>query len=934
MIQQFSTQLINIINKKNIITDELLCYAYGTDASLYRMTPKLVLIVDHPSQVQKIIQLAAQYNIKLTFRAAGTSLSGQAVTDQVLVVLSHTSWQNYTIHNNGKQITVEPGIIGAHANSLLKAYGYKLGPDPASINTCKIGGIVANNSSGMCCGVKHNTYHTITSLKLILANGYNLDTGSYQSRQDFATLYPHIIAGINAIHEQIIKDSELVNLIAHRYRLKNTMGYSLNAFIDYTDPIDILEHLIVGSEGTLAFISEVSYETILDNTYKAVSLIYCSNLQDLVDLTLDLPTHEVAALELLDITALNSIKELKIAKAYLPNLTSDCAALLIEVSSNSELNLIAKIKLIQDIIVKRPIYHQIHFTTDLITYQEVWDIRKGIFPAIGAKRQEHTSTVIEDIAVDIIKLPELIYELRDLFVKYDYTDSAIFGHVLAGNIHFVFTPQFNTELEILRYKQFMAEMTKLVTRKFDGSLKAEHGTGRNMAPFVELEWGEKAYALMWQIKELLDPQNIFNPDVILSRNANIHAQNLKQFPVTSSAIIDKCIECGFCEPACPSKTVTLSPRGRIATYRYLHGLAPTSKHKHAKLTKAYAYYAIDTCATTGLCALSCPVGINTGEFILQLRNIKQTSSTWATRINKFWSKHTTWLIRQNKFKLYAANLIAKILGKNNTYKLSKQLKQFIPILPSYLPSLPNIQKAKFVNQTSKPNIADLNDNIPKKIIYVPSCSNRIFADSQVNFNPETALQQILLYLGYEIIYPENVTNLCCGLVFASKGASTLAQTKRTELINTLTSYNLPIMIDNSSCHWQLKHEHLAQLIDDVELIHANLNQLNLQPRYNKIALHLDCCSQKLNHKEQIMQILARCSHKVISPANISCCGFAGDLGFTHPEVNKSALHSLKNQITECDIGVTFNRNCQIGLNTYGEKPYLSLSEVVLNCLIN
>ncbi|HLX52641.1 MAG TPA: FAD-binding oxidoreductase, partial [Aquella sp.] len=373
--KKFIKQLSQFIDRSRITDDQLLCYAYGTDASMYRMTPKLVVFVENATEVQKLLALAQGNNLSLTFRAAGTSLSGQAITNSVLVVLSNNFWQNYTIHKNGQQISLEPGIIGAQANLFLKPYNTKIGPDPASINSCKIGGIVANNSSGMCCGVAQNTYKTMSSIKLILANGSTLDTANIDSKNKFTQANPQLIDGIKNIYQQIHNDAELLELITNKFKIKNTSGYSLNAFIDYHDPLDILAHLMVGSEGTLGFISEITYNCVADNQHKAVSLIYCDNLEQIIDLSLALKNIVVDAIELLDITSIIAVKSVVKNAKYLPQeLTHDTSAILIEISANSEAELNENIQQVQLIIDQHPVMHQIEFTSDNKISEELWDI--------------------------------------------------------------------------------------------------------------------------------------------------------------------------------------------------------------------------------------------------------------------------------------------------------------------------------------------------------------------------------------------------------------------------------------------------------------------------------------------------------------------------------------------------------------------------------
>ncbi len=920
-IKAYSQQVTRIMDKIRVIDNPMLCYAYGTDASLYRMVPKLVIFVNNNEEVKILITLANALDVKLTFRAAGTSLSGQAVTDEVLVVLSNTSWLNYFVLANGRQIKLEPGLIASHVNDILQPYSRKIGPDPASINSCKIGGIVANNSSGMCCGVVNNTYNTIVSMRIIFANGSVLDSGDAQSRVEFIQENPDIISGINQLKNQITQEKSLVELIQHKFRIKNTTGYSLNAFLDYSDPIDILTHLLVGSEGTLGFISEVTYNTIEDNQFKQVSLIYLNDSTDVVNLAIALSKYSIDAMELLDISSLLSLKHIKNLQTYIPILQRNTAAILIEISATTKTESIQCAQQIQAVIDVYQPYHQIQFTNNKQIMQDIWAIRKGIFPTIGANRISGSSVIIEDIAVDIELLPNIIDDLHILFKKYEYTNAAIFGHILAGNLHFVFTPNLSDTKEVVRYASFMQEMTNLVVLKYRGSLKAEHGCGRNMAPFVELEWGNVAYNLMWKIKNLLDPNNILNPNVILSKDKQLHLKNLKYMGSTDK-LIDSCMECGFCESVCPSKNLTLTPRQRITTYRYMEQLRRENNLElYNKFAKSYKYHGVDTCATTGLCANRCPVNIDTGKFILK---IKSKPSNW---LSTFFAARFSWYIRLNRVFFTLGNFGAKLLGAKNLYKITHKAHKIIPILPVYIPTTTSF------NKLLSKQAQNINSN-NKSVLYIPSCSNRIMADSE-----ETQIiENILNRLGFKVSYPNNFNNLCCGQVFTSGGYSDIAKIKSQELlaivINSQNSWYTEIILENSSCYYTLLRNNTesVKFSDIISFIYKYQDKLNLIRKYNKIAVHIDCSCKKIANETQIMSILSKCANEIVIPKNIACCGFAGVKGFTLPELNQSSLTSLEQQIADCDIGVTFNRSCQVGLSFHGGKEYISLPELIFRSL--
>lgn len=272
--QAFCQDLLQIMPAERVLQDEFHRLTYGTDASFYRLIPAVVVKVNAEDELQAVLSLAREHRVSITFRAAGTSLSGQAVTDSVLVSLEGTSWREFNILNEGRQISLQPGIIGSQANQYLLPFGRKIGPDPASINTCKIGGIAANNASGMCCGTAQNSYHTLSGMRVMLANGVVIDTRTEAGRQTALNTQKPLLNELSKLAAEVQANPELTAKIRHKYRLKNTTGYSINALVDYTDPLEILTHLMIGSEGTLGFIAAVQYHTVPDYPHKATALVF------------------------------------------------------------------------------------------------------------------------------------------------------------------------------------------------------------------------------------------------------------------------------------------------------------------------------------------------------------------------------------------------------------------------------------------------------------------------------------------------------------------------------------------------------------------------------------------------------------------------------------------------------------------------------------
>lgn len=915
MQPQFIQAVKQLIPAERYFDDPIATLAYGTDASFYRMLPKLVLRVESEAEVVALLKLANEFKVALTFRAAGTSLSGQAVTDSVLLVLGE-NWQQREVRGLGEQIRLQPGVIGAAANSVLSKFQRKIGPDPASINSCKIGGIVANNASGMCCGTAHNSFNTLAAMRLVLFDGTVLDTEDAQSVAAFRQSHAKLLAELALLGKQTQSNPELSARIRHKYRLKNTTGFSLNALTEFTDPIDILTHLMVGSEGCLGFISAVTYNTVQDYSHRASALLVFPSVESCCRAVTVLKQQPVSAVELLDRRSLRSVEHKPGMPVWVKGLSEDACALLIESSAITGTLLQQQLTQINSALDAFTLEQLVSFSTNPEIYNQLWAIRKGTFPAVGAVRKTGTTVIIEDVTFPVDQLAEGVSRLQQLFDKYYYHEAIIFGHALEGNLHFVFTQGFDDATQVARYDAFMQEVAYLVAVEFGGSLKAEHGTGRNMAPFVELEWGSEAYALMWQIKKLLDPQHVLNPDVVLSYNNQLHLQNLKPLPATNQ-LVDKCIECGFCEPVCPSRKLTLTPRQRIVTQREISRLQRNGNEpkRLAELEKAYQYAGTDTCAACGMCSTACPVGINTGDLTRQLRSER----------NRSWQGLAAFIARHFKG---ASTIVRTGLGLGNL------LAKLLPLRELWHSAMP---AANYNNVLSKEHT----DTRLKPVIYFASCSGRVMAP-QTNSKDKRSLQQVsanlLAKAGYQLLMPEGISSQCCGMPFQSKGQFAAASLKQRELeqwlLDVTHNGEIPILSDTSPCSLTLqgKLDSRLRIFDSVDFLHdLVLPKLNITPLNEPVALHVTCSASQLRQTNKLKQLVSACSNKVVIPEGISCCGYAGDKGFVLPELNASALSNLKPQVSHCSQGVSTSRTCEIGLSRHSGIEYQHLVYLLDSC---
>lgn len=921
---EFVREISRTISRDRIYTDDLRRLAWGTDAGFYRMLPQVVVRAADEAEVSYILRTASELGLPVTFRAAGTSLSGQAVSDSILLVAGKF-WEKYRIlDEHATAIALQPGIIGTRVGEILKPYGRVFSPDPASKKSAMVGGIVANNASGMKCGTHANSDRILKSIRIVLADGTVLDTADENSRASFSRTHAALLGEIELIRREILANPELHELIRHKYSIKNVTGLNLLPFITFDDPFDIIAHCMVGSEGTLAFISEVTMTTEPEKPYNASAMVYFSDLAEacraVVAMRKEAP---VEACELLDKKSLESVNDT----------TGDgLTALLLQIESNSRAELQDSIDHTLAILNRFDLFKPAHFSTDPAEVSAWWQMRSGVFPAVGGTRPLGTTALIEDVAFHIDDLPEATVALAQLIEDCGYNDACIYGHAFEGNYHFVIAQSFDTQAEIDKYRNMMNKLEELVVTRYAGSLKAEHGTGRNMAPFVVSEWGQEAWELMKRVKNAFDPRNLLNPGVIFNDDPECFIKGMKPLPLTDPHV-DRCIECGFCEVNCVSCGLTLSARQRIVTQREISRLEKTGEEPERlkRLREQFRYYGTETCAGDGLCSTSCPMGINTADLIHDIRS--RELSPRARKAGKWAAEHLAGISSGLRIMLGAAGAAHAVLGDSGVRVVGKTLHRIGA--PLWTPSLP---KPFYPKHLKTQHIA-----APRKLVYFPSCINRAMGASDEAHHKTEPLADVFVRLcqkaGYEVIFPEKMDNLCCGMIWESKGMPDIADEKTRELEAALAVASeggtIPVVCDQSPClHRMRDHIKSMKLYEPAEFIHDYLAPHLVFHRHDTpIAVHITCSSRRMGLGDKITALARMCSANVTVPAEVGCCGFAGDKGFTHPELNNWGLRKLRPQLEAAGVkeGYSNSRTCEIGLTTNSGIPYKSIVYLVDEC---
>jgi D-lactate dehydrogenase len=935
--------LEHLLGRERVLTRPIDRLSRSADASLYRLVPQAVVRPRGLGEMRDLFALLRRRRAHLTFRAAGTSLSGQTVTEGVLVETA-PFLRGARVLDGGRRIWTQPGVVGGHLNRLLVPHRTRIGPDPASIDAAMIGGILANNSSGMCCGVVQNSYHTLDSLGMLLADGTHVDSSWEDADEQLRRARPDLHAGLLALRDSVRADQALAARIRHKFSTKNTSAYSLNALVDYERPVDILAHLMVGSEGTLGFVSEMTMRTVPEPPARATALVSFAEIEQAGAAVPLLAAAGADALEILDSASLRTIA----SQNELPfEVERRHAGLLVELRREDEAALATAVDEARAILGRFRLIEPPRFTSGADERARLWHLRKGLAATTGALRPTGTAFLTEDVAVPVARLADAILDFQALFERHGVADTIIFGHAKDGNLHFVLAEDVRSPEAVERYGAFVQGLVDIVVNKYDGAIKAEHGSGRNMAPFVKTEWGEQAYGVMQRIKALLDPEGLLNPGVLLNDDPRVHLENLKPCP-TISPLADRCTECGFCEPRCPSRDLTLTPRQRIVVTREITRLResarPEDREWRESLEADYTYEGVATCATDSMCQTSCPIKIDTGALVKELKAARWPG--WARRGARFSAEHFAATATLARAALGAAMILQTTRGGRGVLELAGDLLRFtVPALVS------GVDTSRPLPRPAPPLPRPGEAISDRTVVYFPSCLTRIIGDlpGETLVPPGRAMHEVLRWVGIAVREPHGIEGLCCGMAFASKGffeAGRAAAERTAEALwRASDGGRHPVVTDASPCAGTLGDAVAAALrergrevvMKDFPAFWARdvLPGLGEPPRRAGTAvLHPTCTLIKEGGLPDLLAVARAHAERLEVPRFAECCGFAGDRGFLVPELTASAsraeaaeIQRLLEEDPQAGLYSTC-RTCEIGIGRAVGRPARSLLHLV------
>jgi D-lactate dehydrogenase len=898
---------------------------YAHDASHYLLVPQTVLTPSSADQVAQVMRACDRAGVPLTFRSGGTSLSGQGLTDSVLVD-TRMRFQGIEVLDDGQRVRVQPGVTVRAVNTVLAPYGHKLGPDPASESVCTIGGVVANNSSGMHCGTRLNTYRTLESMTFVLPSGTLIDSSDPQAGHRLAEAEPELHEGLIRLRRRILDNPDSVATIKRQFAMKNTMGYGVNSFLDHEDPLDILVHLMVGSEGTLGFVAEAVFRTVEVVPHVATGLLVFADVETATSAVPELIEAGTITAELMDAASLKvSSRDPKCPTAIRDLDVDRHAALLVEFEAGSADELADKRRTVEPALTALGRGTPFRLTTDAAERATLWHIRKGLFSAVASARPSGTNALLEDVVVPVAQLGETCGALSELFDKHDYEESVIFGHARDGNVHFLLKERFDDTDHMRRYEAFTDDMVDLVLGR-GGSLKAEHGTGRIMASFVRRQYGDELYDVMWQLKRLADPHALLNPGSVLSDDPRSYLSDLKAAPKVEEEV-DRCVECGYCEPVCPSRGLTTTPRQRIVLRREMEGARQRGELELlAELERDYDYDAVQTCAVDGMCQTACPVQINTGDLTRRLR--AQDSGAVANRVWRTAAAHWGSATKGAGAALTAADLLPAAVPTTAT-RLGRGLigAEQVPLYDKGLPR----------GGTPRPELEEPD----AEAVFFASCLGTMFGAEAGGVGANEAFAALARRAGIALRTPEGLGDLCCGTPWKSKGHRAGYDVMADKVLTSVTEASeggrLPVVVDASSCAQGLvtmarngPSDGLT-VVDAIEFVASRvLPRLTVTAPVPSVALHPTCSSTELGTSAAMETIARVISPEVYVPRAWGCCAFAGDRGLLHPELTAAATAPEAAELSTRTFAAyaSSNRTCELGMSRATGKPYVHVLELL------
>lgn len=907
LLQQLSTILKGELYFDLTAEHQMQLMAYSTDASVYQEKPLAVAIPQNNEDIKAIIGFANIHSITIIPRAAGTSLAGQVVGNGIVVDISKHFNQIIEVNIEERWCRVQPGVIRDDLNHYLKGFGLMYGPETSTANRAMIGGMVGNNSCGLHSIVWGSARDHLLEATVILSDG---STAVLKERDQAE------IASLKGLEGSIyygllemLKSKERQQLIQEQFPAKEVVrrntGYALDTLLDL-QPFNSagsqfnLCKLLAGSEGTLAFITELKLNLLpLPPKEVGMVIVHCSSLVESLYANIEVLKQGPMASELVD----KMIMDFTIGHPeYQKNrffIEGDPAALLmVEFMDDSRQALDAKMKAtIEALHVASLGYaYPILYNADT---KYAWDIRKaGLGLLRNLRGDAQPVNLIEDCAVSTNDLPMYIEELQALLAGHGVIAS-YYAHAGAGELHVEPIINLKSTEGVQQFRSILKETAALV-KKYNGSLSGEHGDGRLRGEFIPSMVGNEVYDLFKQVKKMFDPNGVFNAGKITNTPAmDSHFRMKQNQPINLGKTLfdfsaddgilrlaEKCSGSGDCRKSeisgglmCPSFMATRSEknttRARANVLRqFLSDPNDATPYNHAEIKEA-----MDLCLSCKGCKIECPSSVDItkmkAEFLQQYYDANGTP---------FRSKLVGNFAAQMKLASLFRPIYNFVFGTTFLRKIANSLVGFHP--DRSMPLLGKFQLTKWHRNRSVEN--------QKKVYF--------FCDEFTNFLDSSIGQKAILLLerlGYQVIIPEHVES---GRSYLSKGllrkAAAIAN-QNIQLLSPLVSADMPIVGIEPSALLTLRDEYkdLASQENKTAAIQLAQNSFTFEEfiarEINAGNIHANAFTQEAKH----IAIHGHCYQKVLSSQNFSkeilslpknytveiipsgCCGMAGSFGY-------------------------------------------------------
>ncbi len=890
---------------------------YSTDASAYREKPLAVARPKSANDIKKLITFAHDNQISLIPRTAGTSLAGQVVGNGIIVDVSKYFTNILEVNQQERWVRLQPGVVLDELNLYLRDYGLFFGPETSTANRCMIGGMIGNNACGAHSLIYGSTREHLLSVKAILSDGSEVEFGELTTKEFFEktngdTLENRIYANISKILLNKENQEEIRREYPDLSVKRRNNGYAIDLLLE-TDPFTgngklfNFCKLIAGSEGTLAFVTEIKLDIVpLPPACKALICVHFTSLEDALKANLIALKHNPGAIELMDKFILECTKANIEQRKNRFFINGDPEAILIIEFARESFNEIETIKANLEKDIRNAGYG---YYFPLITGDEinkVWKLRKaGLGVLSNIPGDAKPVSVIEDTAVKPEVLPEYIHDFKEILKKYNL-NCVFHAHIATGELHLRPVLNLKYPSHVRLFHSIAAEVAQLV-KKYKGSLSGEHGDGRLRGEFIPLMVGKKNYALLKQIKQTWDHQHIFNKGKIVDTppmNTSLRyvpGKETKRFDTVfdySSTqgfmrLVEMCNGSGDCRKShlaggtmCPSYMATkdedTTTRARANMLREIL----TNSTKKNPFDNKELYKVLDLCLSCKGCKSECPSNVDMAklkaEFLQHYYDsngipLRTRLIAYITTINKIvsiWPGIYNWF---NQNKLFSS-FFKKIVGFAN--------ERNMPVLQRHT-----------LRRWLRKNLENLNNMVrnPKSTVY-------LFVDEFTNFNDVPigiTTVKLLTRLGY---FVKVVGHYESGRTFISKG---LIRKAKKLAINNVTIYksfineNSPLLGIEPSAILTFKDEYpdlvgsdlkkeaekLAKNVFSIDEFLATqfekgeINKDIFVSAHKEIKLHGHCHQKSVVSTSATKTMLSIPENYRVEEIKSGCCGMAGSFGF-------------------------------------------------------